>query len=262
MLHRRTSGDPSQPTVVLLHGIGTSGWMWENLFARLNGLHCIAIDMPGHGKSRLIPWISMEDTADRVAMVVASQARNGTAHIVGLSLGAYVGLTLMSRHGDLLGHCMLSGLNVLPLPNPRLMGVMAYAMAPLLKTSFGANMNARALRIPVDQRQGYRQSLEELSMRSFIAANRDASSFSQPQALDRVHNPTLLIAGENEHPLIHSSMAVMKKTLPNAQERWAPGCGHGWSGEKPGLFAATVLAWCQGQPLPPQLMTDIALKSG
>src|SRR4051794_20922309 len=67
MLHLRTSGDPSQPTVVLLHGIGTSGWMWENLFARLNGLHCIAIDMPGHGKSRLIPWISMEDTADRVA---------------------------------------------------------------------------------------------------------------------------------------------------------------------------------------------------
>jgi hypothetical protein len=55
---------------------------------------------------------------------------------------------------------------------------------------------------------------------------------------------------------------VMKKTLPNAQERWAQGCGHGWSGEKPGLFAATVLAWCQGQPLPPQLMTDIALKSG
>jgi pimeloyl-ACP methyl ester carboxylesterase len=236
--------------------------MWENLFARLNGLHCIAIDMPGHGKSRSIPWISMQDTADRVAMVVAGQARNGTAHIVGLSLGAYVGLTLMSRHGDLLGRCMLSGLNVLPLPHPRLMGAMACAMAPLLKTSFGANMNARALGIPVDQRQGYRQSLKEFSMRSFIAANRDASTFSQPQALDRVHHPTLLIAGENEHPLIHRSMAVLKKTLPNAQARWARGCGHGWSGEKPELFAATALAWCQGQPLPPQLMTELALKSG
>src|SRR6185369_13094299 len=91
--------------------------------------------------------------------------------------------------------------------------------------SFGANLNARALKIPGEQRRGYRQSLKELSLRSFIAANYDAITFSQPQALGRVHNPTLLIAGENEHPLIHSSMAVMKKTLPNAQERWAQGCG-------------------------------------
>jgi pimeloyl-ACP methyl ester carboxylesterase len=255
MLYLRTSGVQSLPTVVFLHGIGTSGWMWESLVHRLDGLHCIAIDMPGHGKSRSIPWVSMEDTADRVGTIVKSHARNGTAHIVGLSLGAYVGLTLLSRHSDLIERCMLSGLNILPLPHPWLMNVMAYAMAPMLKTSFGANANARALKIPEDQRPGYRHSLKELSLRSFIAANQDAIAFSAPQALELVPNPTLLIAGENEHPLVHKSMAALADVLPHAQQRWAKGCGHGWSGERPDLFAATVSAWCREHQIPAELMT-------
>lgn len=262
MLYLRTSGDRNLPTVVFLHGIGTSGWMWESLFHRLGGLHCVAIDMPGHGKSRSIPWISMEDTADRVEAIVKSHAHNGAAHIVGLSLGAYVGLTLLARHSDAVERCMLSGLNILPLPNRWLMNLMAYVMAPMLKTSFGTNANARALKIPEDEWLGYRESFREVSLRSFIAASRDAIKFATPEGLGRVLNPTLLIAGESEHALVHKSMAVLADVLPDSQQRWAKGCGHAWLGERPDLFAATVSAWCLAGPLPAELMTHRPQRGG
>jgi pimeloyl-ACP methyl ester carboxylesterase len=128
-------------------------------------------------------------------------------------------------------------------------------MAPLLKTSLGARLNARALKIPERHIDVYRQSLRQLSLRSFIAANRDAGSFVMPENAAEIETPTLLIAGEREHQLIHRSMAVLESVLPNSQRRLARGAGHGWSAELPGLFAETVRAWCRQDPLPGELLS-------
>lgn len=253
-MHLRQSGDRSQPAILFLHAIGTSGWMWEDQFPRLRGFRCIAPDLPGHGASRSIRWRSLEDTADRIANLIRSEVPTGRAHVVGLSLGAYVGLTLLSRHQDVVERAVLSGLNICPLPHKRLMTVMSYAMAPLLKTSLGARMNAKALAIPADHFAGYRQSLRELSLAGFLAASRDASGFAMPGNSRQIATPTLLIAGEREHPLILRSMGILADALPHAQTRLAQGLSHGWCGEAPELFAATVDAWCKGGALPDVLL--------
>lgn len=228
--------------------------MWDHQLEQLNDFHCLAPDLPGHGHSRSIEWQSFERTADLVAEIIRREAVGGRAHIVGLSLGSYVGLTLLSRHQDVVHRAVLSGLNVLPLPNPRLLTLLGYVLAPLIKTSFGARMNMRALRIPASHADDYKQSLRQVSPRSFIAANRDAITFTAPANVGEIRTPTLLISGERKHPLIHRSMAVLQNTLPHAQQRWAPGTGHAWNGERPELFTATVRAWCEGRALPDELV--------
>jgi pimeloyl-ACP methyl ester carboxylesterase len=135
------------------------------------------------------------------------------------------------------------------------MAILGYAMAPLLKTSLGARLNARALKIPKRHIDGYRQPLQQLSLRSFVAANRDACTFAMPQNAAGIETPTLLIAGEREHPLIHHSMAVLESVLPNSQRRLARGAGHGWSADLPGLFAETVRTRCRNSPLPSDLVS-------
>lgn len=257
MLHLRVSGDRSRPAIVFLHAIGTSGWMWEDQFPRLCGFRCLAIDLPGHGLSGSIPWRSMTDTADQIADIIRSEVAGRTAHVIGLSLGAYVGLTLLSRQREVVDRAILSGLNVLPLPHKWLMTISGCVIAPLLKTALGARINARALNIPMDHFGGYRQSLRQLSLRSFKAANDDAAEFSLPRNASEITTPTLLIAGEREHVLIHRSMALLDDVLPHAQERWARGLGHGWCGEAPELFAATVSAWCHDLTLPGELMDHL-----
>src|SRR3712207_9395308 len=85
------AGPAGAPTVGLLHGLGTSGWMWDRLVPALDGdLHVLVVDLPGHGDSAPTPWESLQATATAVADLVEARARGGTAHLAGLSLGGEV----------------------------------------------------------------------------------------------------------------------------------------------------------------------------
>ena len=230
--------------------------MWQQQFQQLPDFTCLAPDLPGHGQSREVPWRSFEQTADLIAEMIRNESSIGRSHLVGLSLGSYVGLSLLSRHPDVIEHAVLSGINVLPLPQRGLIDAAAYAIAPLLKTGWGARLNARTLKIPADQFEGYCQSLRELSLRSFITASHDATGFAIPANAATIRTPTLLVAGEREHPLILASMAHLQKVLPVSQTRLAEGAGHAWNGERPQLFSATVRAWCKDGEVPDRL-TDL-----
>ena len=81
-----------------------------------------------------------------VATIIREYIPSGRSHVVGLSLGSYVGLSLLSRHPDVVERAVLSGINILPLPQKWLIDAAAYAIAPLLKTRWGARLNSRALK--------------------------------------------------------------------------------------------------------------------
>jgi pimeloyl-ACP methyl ester carboxylesterase len=233
--------------------------MWQQQFRELTDYSCLALDLPGHGLSRGVPWLSLEQTADKVAAFIREHIPSGRSHIVGLSLGSYVGLSLLSRHPDVVERAVLSGINILPLPQKWLIDAAAYAIAPLLKTQWGARLNSRALKIPPEQFDGYRQSLGELSLRSFVTASHNASSFTIPGNVAGIRTPTLLVAGEREHPLIRASTEQLHQMLPVSQARIVEGVGHAWNGERPELFSATVKAWC-GLGEVPERLVDLAIK--
>jgi pimeloyl-ACP methyl ester carboxylesterase len=97
-LYVEESGAPSMPSVLFVHAVGVNGWMWKpQIEALKGGFHCLNVDLPGHGKSNSVEWVSFEDSADQIAEIIRSQAHDHRACVVGLSLGSYVGLTLLSR---------------------------------------------------------------------------------------------------------------------------------------------------------------------
>lgn len=253
MLHVHAAGPAEAPAIVFLHAIATSGWMWQRQLDHLRDFRCLVIDLPGHGQSRAIPWTSLSATADAIAELIRKQVPHRKAHIVGLSMGSYVGLQLMSDAPDVVDHAVLSGLNVLPLPHLRLMNAFGLLMVPFIKTAKFIRMNAAALRVPDDQLAAYRRSVRQMSRRAYLRASGDAGRFRLPPNAATIACPTLLVAGEHEHPLIHQSLEVTAATLPHAEARIAPDVGHGWSGEAPELFARTVRAWISDAPLPAEL---------
>ena len=254
-LHIKKYGNPSGPTIVFLHALGTSGWMWHQPIKLLGDFNCVVPDLPGHGKSNHIPWQSFSETARLISQVIQTHTDSGKAHIVGLSLGAYVGLQLLSEYQSVAERAILSGLHVLPMPNKRLMLLMPYVLAPLIKSDLVVRLNAKGLNIPETQLEGYRHSFRQMSIPTFIKANRDASNFEMPKNIASIATPTLIIAGENEHSLIHQSQDTLSRVMKTAQSYVAPNMVHGWSLEAPNLFAQTVRNWLQKQPLSEQLQT-------
>jgi 3-oxoadipate enol-lactonase len=93
----RAGGD----TVVWLGSLGRTAAMWEPQVAALGDRYrCLLVDHPGHGKSPTTPGpYTIAGLADQVVAVL-DQAGVGRAHVVGLSIGAMIGMALAVDHPD------------------------------------------------------------------------------------------------------------------------------------------------------------------
>jgi pimeloyl-ACP methyl ester carboxylesterase len=224
--------------------------MWRKQIAALTDFHCLNVDLPGHGKSNHVTWVSLEDTADHIAALIQTRSTNGQAHIVGLSLGGYIALVLLEHHTDRLDRAVISGVTATPMPNRALLPVQLGLMTRLMKTRWFANMQAKSLRLPPDMQSAFTENLLAMSMQAYRRIWEEVVEFYVPPSLHRVKTPTLITAGGRESKIITQAVDAIPKIMPNAQGRLAPGLGHGWNVEAPDLFNAMVRAWIRGAPLP------------
>jgi pimeloyl-ACP methyl ester carboxylesterase len=115
-----TFGDPSDPTVLLIMGLGMQMIAWhEDLCARLagHGLHVVRFDNRDIGRSthlngppprlgqllirsRSASSYTLDDMADDAAGLLR-ELQLAPAHVIGASMGGMIAQTLASRHPDL-----------------------------------------------------------------------------------------------------------------------------------------------------------------
>jgi len=93
---RVREGGSGEPVLLLLHGLGATGDVWEGwrpLLAHRWPGRWLAPDLPGHGGSPPLPGYTFESLAAAVAGLVSASARTV---VLGHSLGGVVGLALAS----------------------------------------------------------------------------------------------------------------------------------------------------------------------
>lgn len=95
-------------TVVLLHGIGRNGSVWQNLATELrgNGCHVLAYDLLGFGASPKPSWPSYT-VQDHARMVKAMLPRKGKITLVGHSMGCLVAIHIASQYPGRVAHVIL-----------------------------------------------------------------------------------------------------------------------------------------------------------
>ena len=89
-------GGSGEPVLLLLHGLGATGDVWEGwrpLLARRWPGRWLAPDLPGHGGSRPLASYTFDTLAAAVAGIAGAGARTV---VLGHSLGGVVGLALAS----------------------------------------------------------------------------------------------------------------------------------------------------------------------
>jgi pimeloyl-ACP methyl ester carboxylesterase len=252
-LYVHETGTPGAPSIVFLHGVGTSGWMWAKQIAALADFHCLNVDLPGHGKSNHETWVSLADTGDQIAMIIQARATNGRAHVVGLSLGGYIALVLLEHHADVLDQVVMSGVTAAPMPNRVLLVPQLWLMSILVKRHWFVKTQAKSLHLLPDMQAAFTDNLLAMSLQAYRRIWKEAAQFRVPPSLRHVTTPTLITAGSHESKIITQAVSTISNMMPNAQGRLAPGLGHGWNVEAPDLFNAMVRAWIMGTPLPSRL---------
>src|SRR6266516_558276 len=128
MLFPYTTGEPTAPAIVFLHGAGLSGRMWQPQMERLTDYYCLAPDLPEQGKSLDAGPFLLEDAARRVIELIDERVPGKRAHLVGLSLGAAVALAIMRLAPAYVDHAIVTG--TAPL---KAYGKLIIALIPLMK---------------------------------------------------------------------------------------------------------------------------------
>ena len=124
--------DPPAPPVLLLHGLGVGGSIWQSFARRLlPHLAAVAPDLRGHGQSDAPDaGYAPTDYANDLLEVVAAELQSPVP-VVGHSLGALVALAMAELRPDLLSWLVLLDPPLDPgLPNSEVPSVYRLRHAP------------------------------------------------------------------------------------------------------------------------------------
>lgn len=252
----RESGQTGDRAIIFLHGVGNTGQMWRDHQRALASFHCLAPDLPGHGRSASIPWASRADAAQRVADVIESLPGR-RASLVGLSLGGAVALELLGRRPDLLDHVVVDGCAATPTRLAPVMKAGVALVSPFIhRPSVGrAVAKAVGVRDPADVANLLDQ-FGQVHPASFRRAFADAQDVRIIPALAAAECPTLLVAGETELANVRASNRLLATLMPHAESRYMPGAGHGWLGRFLAAHVEMVRSWICDDGLPDALRPE------
>jgi pimeloyl-ACP methyl ester carboxylesterase len=221
--------------------------------------HCLAPDLPGSGLRARTSSFTVKGAADEMAALIRAQARDARAHVVGLSLGAQVGLQLVADHPSVVSSAFLSGPLVLPKVTPlaalepllrplNTLNLSLYApfrnLAPLVRA------NMRAANIPERFLEPFKADTNARTVPGLLRTLEEYGKFRVPESLPACAVPMLALATENEPSIIHDSAREIARVAGNARACFVAGAAHTWNLGSPGLFTATLRAWLRDAELP------------
>ncbi len=238
-MHHETSGPPGTPPLLLLHGGGVAGWMWEPLRAHLDPARRVIVpDLPGHGRSASVGYASHEETVARLIPLL--ERETGPATVVGFSLGAQLAVLLAARRPDLVADAVVISAQAEPLRAIRPTLALLRLTAGLARNERFARLQARELFIPDALLPRYLETSAAISRTTLLRAVEENLRFTPPPAWSTHPGSALILVGSDEKPLMRRSAALLNRVHPRSTLEVLRGCGHGIPLQQPTELAARL----------------------
>ena len=244
-VEERGEGDP----LLLIAGLGQGLWVWRYVARPLaERWRTIAYDARGTGRSpRIDGSCSMHGFAEDAAEILADRP----AHVVGLSMGGYVALTLALEHPELVRSLVLAGTgaggpNRVPRPPEVRDGFDAALALPYdefvratLHYAFAPGWTERN---PQRMEEIVAARLERPAGFDTIAAHADACYryYAEGVEVERIRAPALVVHGDADRIVPVENGRALAARLPNAEYVELPGAGHNLPLEDPETFSRLV----------------------
>lgn len=264
LLSFTSHNDDKPTTIILLHGGFTCRLEFELVLPHLSDFHVLLPDLPLHSTSRHIQPGTTENSAQHVARLIRSHAHGGRAHVVGVSMGGYIGQCLALDQPHIVLSLFVTG--AAPLVGRRLfLGQWTRFTYYSAKLMFGLlpdwvlkyQTESNGLKISDDL-------MKEMRENTTWDLIQDMFPWIVSFTLDHVRQlkvRTLSVAGAQGDDVgtIEKVADVLRSRRTEGDGTWPDdGSGavvirkatHGWDMQFPELFAEGVSAWVRGEQLP------------
>jgi pimeloyl-ACP methyl ester carboxylesterase len=255
-------GDPSAPSVVLLHGGGQTRHSWGGAMRYLIscGYHVVNLDARGHGDSQWSPDgdYTFEALAGDLERVISSMSSKPA--LVGASMGGATALTLVGTTEKPIAAALVL-VDIVPRMDP----AGAYKVRDFMKRHEGG---FAALEEAADAVSAYNPSRARPSDISGLMTNlrrrangrlywhwdprlmSNAEGAEPPlptqqlaDAASNVRIPTLLVRGLKSDIVTDAGVADIKQRIPQIEIFDVPGAGHMVAGDDNDAFSQGVFAF-------------------
>lgn len=256
------------PDLVLVHGWGVHGGIWDTLLPALAQHYRVTcVDLPGHGYSRAVP---MPSTLSAAALAVA-EAVPAHATWIGWSLGGLIGLRAALDFPARLDALVLVS------TTPRFVTASdwPHAMPPTQLQQFAVDLGRdhrqtlqRFLSLQVRGEAAARASLRQLRDAVFargephpasLAAGLDILCRSDLRAeLRRIRMPTLVLTGEYDRLTPPQAGRALAARIPDACCVQMPRTAHAPFLSRPADFHELLMTFLAGLPIPGRALVEPA----
>ncbi|MFV0473197.1 MAG: alpha/beta fold hydrolase [Pikeienuella sp.] len=237
------AGPPGAPLALFAHCSLAFAGLWKGVMAELaDRWRCVAIDMPGHGRSdRGDRSISLQHQALAYVEGAAAEAGGGPAHLVGLSLGGAVMGRVAAKRSDLTRSLTLIEpvyFHLLTDADGAENEENARAMTPVYQACAegrfhdGARLFMEAWgqpgqfdRMPGPARDAVARALSFLAEDFHMVSGWPEGQVT-PEALSAIAAPVLLMQGERTQGSAKAILDALQRLQPGAERREVAGAGH------------------------------------
>ena len=196
-------GDPQNPTMVLLHGIGADHRMWQPQIERYpnEGYHVLAMDMLGHGKSSKVKSLTLQDWHNQINDLLQAKGVDRCI-LMGVSMGGVIALSYVAQYPEKVARLIVSDtFGELKTFQARMVGVAAvfgFRVYKLLGPKMLANGMASTYKAPFaqDARTYFEAVSLEVDFDQLVLARKAINQIDILDQLRTLSMPSLVMAGD------------------------------------------------------------------
>ncbi len=246
-VHHLVDGPADAPVVVLANSIGSTHRMWDaQLPALAERYRVIRFDNRGHGESPVPPGpYTIDDLAgDEVALL--DRLGVADAHLVGLSLGGMMAMTVAAAHPERVRSLGLLCTSALLGP-PEMWRDRARTAREQGMGALGPAGVARWLSEPFSKEHPdvvarVQAMLEATPPEGYAAACAAIEQMDLRDRLPSITAPTMAIAGSEDPATPPEHLRAIAETIPGARLEVLDGAAHMATVEQPEQVTALLLA--------------------
>ena len=212
----------------------------------------LLVDLPGHRRSALPAGrLTVEGMAARVEALL-DELGEGRVHVVGISLGACVGLALALRApARVRSLTLVNGFARLRPPDAA--GALRMAVRLVLLATAPMTAVARlvaASMFPAPEQAALRaaavRSLARTSRRAYLKAIAALAAFDARARLGEIRCPTLVVAGLDDRTVALEAKEALAHGIPGARLVLVPGSGHATPVDRANAFNGVLHEFLAG----------------
>ena len=247
-------GQAGSETIIFIHGLGISGWMWNEQLEFFKDYHCIIPDLPQHGNSKTLNHFTIDDVADSIVEIINEHAHNQRAHLVGISLGAQIVLQILSKTPERVDSAFISGALISNGPNNEMLLKSLYhtlkVYQPVKNSDFFIKANMRMYNMPKRFYEEFEKSTTSIENKNLEEILRENLTFKLPSGLENLDVPVLVMVGEKDYKITKKSALIIIEKLTEVESAMAHNVGHLWNLESPKLFNKVLYSWLTERKIP------------